>query len=424
MNILTVSQVASYLKEMVESNMLLADLWISGEVSNRSRARSGHTYFTLKDHAAALEAVFFSPQDPRKRQLLDYLENGAQVIVHGRITFYEPRGRLQVAADYVQPEGVGLRQAQLERLKMQLEEEGLFDPARKRRLPPFPDRIGVVTSPSGAVFHDICNVLGRRWPLAEVVLAPTPVQGPEAAPGVVAALARLNAMPGIDAIIVARGGGSAEELWTFNEEAVARAVFASVVPVVSAVGHETDTTLCDYVADLRAPTPSAAAELVAPDRAQIARQIDGRLSHGLAVLRNVAARDRTSVERALARCERAIPDAGRLRQRVADLDRRALSAAAGGARSLRERLGGFERQLVALDPKATLKRGYAVVHKGGQVVSSVAAVETGDPLVIRVADGGFPATVSAPAGRRRRTTVPSVNGGRRPGKGVQPALFV
>jgi exodeoxyribonuclease VII large subunit len=438
MRVLTVSQVATYLRELIESNLALNDLWISGEVSNRSRPGTGHTYFSLKDHVAQLEAVFFAPPDQRRRQMVQHLENGSQVIVHGRITFYEQRGRLQIVADFVEPEGLGLRQAQFNRLRLQLEEEGLFDVARKRRLPPFPRRVGVVTSPTGAVFHDICNILARRWPLTEVLLAPTPVQGPDAIVGVVAALSRLNARNDVDAIILARGGGSSEELWTFNEEPVARAVFASVVPVISAVGHETDTTLCDYVADVRAPTPSAAAELVAPDRLQLGRQIENRLAHALGYLQQTAARDRRAVENALARSERAVPEPARLRQRIADFDRRALASMTAGARSLGEQLGGCQRQMVALDPKATLKRGYAVVHKGDHVVSSVAAVETGDSLVIRVGDGGFPARVDAPTRRRRRKAprvAATLNGngvhpenGDAPrmetGKGVQPALFV
>jgi exodeoxyribonuclease VII large subunit len=370
----------------------------------------------------------------RQPQVLQHLKQGAEVIVHGRLTFFEQRGQLQVSADYVQPQGVGLRQAQFDRLRLRLEEEGLFDAARKRKLPHFPRRIGVVTSETGAVFHDIQNVLGRRWPLAELVLAPTPVQGPDAVAGVVAALARLNAEPGIDVIIVARGGGSAEELWTFNEEPVARAVFASIIPVVSGVGHETDTTICDFVADVRAPTPSAAAELVAPDRALLGRQVDNRILHALGYLQNLAARDRRSVETALSRSLRAVPDPGRLTQRTADLDRRAHAAITRQEASFRERLDGFDRQLVALDPKATLRRGYAVVHSGDHVVSSIAAVDTGDPLVIRVADGGFPARVGGVMRKRRRALPPAegegeaaeteANGTKAASRGVQTALLV
>ena len=250
MRILTVSQALSYLRELLESDLVLGDVWISGEVSGPRTQPSGHTYFTLKDTDTQLRGVLFRSAQLRQRRTVDYLAQGAQVIVHGRLTVYESRGELQVVVDFVQPEGVGLRHAQFERLRLQLEEEGLFDPARKRPLPVFPQRIGVVSSAAGAVFHDICNVVRRRWTLAEVVLAPTSVQGQEAVAGIVAAVETLNELPAIDVIIVARGGGSVEELWAFNEEPVARAVFGSLVPIVSAVGHETDYTICDYVADM------------------------------------------------------------------------------------------------------------------------------------------------------------------------------
>ncbi len=245
MRILTVSQLASYLRELLETDLVLGDVWVSGEVSGPRTQPSGHTYFVLKDANAQLRAVLFRAAMVRQRRLADYLAQGAQVIVHGKLTVYEPRGELQVVVDFVQPEGVGLSHAQFERLRLKLEEEGLFETARKRPLPRFPERVGVVTSPAGAVFHDICNILRRRWPLAEVVLAPTPVQGPEAASGVIAALEALNRHAGVEVIIVARGGGAPEELAAFNEEPVARAVFVSVIPVVSGVGPVTDVTICD-----------------------------------------------------------------------------------------------------------------------------------------------------------------------------------
>src|SRR3990172_9385853 len=207
MRILTVSQALAYLRELLESDLVLGDVWVAGEVSGPRTQPSGHTYFTLKDESAQLRSVLFRSAMLRQRRMADHLAQGAQVIVHGRLTVYEARGELQVVVDFVQPEGVGLRHAQLERLRLQLEEEGLFDEARKRPLPRFPRRIGVATSAAGAVFHDICQVLERRWPLAEVVLAPTAVQGPEAVPGIVGAIGALNRQKGIDVIIVARGGG-------------------------------------------------------------------------------------------------------------------------------------------------------------------------------------------------------------------------
>lgn len=428
MQVLSVSEVMSRLKEMLASDLLLGDLWISGEVSDRSQPPSGHTYFVLKDQFAQLKAVFFRPNYQRQRQMLEYLERGAQVIVHGRLTVYEQRGDLQCLVDFVQPEGVGLRYAQFERLRQQLEEEGLFDPGRKRPLPVFPRRIGVVTSPSGAVFHDIRNVIGRRWPLAEIVLAPAPVQGPYAVPGVRFAIEQLNALGDIDVIIVARGGGSAEELSAFDDEGVARAVFGSLAPVVSAVGHETDVTICDYVADHRAPTPSAAAEMVVPDRAHVSTQVGSAVTAVLVAARNTVTRDAMMVEGALARSLRAMPDVGRLRQRVQDLGLRAAASALGEQGRRRQQLESCERQLQALDPQATLNRGYAVVHKDGGVVSSIGQVTTGDGLVVKVADGGFSARVEGPGRRRRRGTAGAGERTSRKNapladKGVQKALL-
>jgi len=245
----SVTEVTGYLRELLEADNLLIDLWINGEVSNLSQSAAGHIYFTLKDEASQLRCVHF-----RRGRLATQMENGTAVAAHGRISIYEVAGALQFYVDLVQPEGVGILHLEFERLKAQLEEEGLFDTARKRQLPAFPRRIGVVTSPTGAVFSDIVNVIGRRYPLVEVVLSPTPVQGDGAAEGIVQALDALNHIEGIDLVILARGGGSLEELWAFNQEKVARAVFASKAPVISGVGHDTDFTIVDFVADLRAPT--------------------------------------------------------------------------------------------------------------------------------------------------------------------------
>lgn len=430
MQVLSVSQALSYLRELLETDYLLADVWISGEVSGPRTQPSGHTYFTLKDATSQMRGVLFRSALVRQRRMAEHLEHGAQVIVHGRITIYEARGELQIVVDFVQPEGVGLRQAQFERLRNQLEEEGLFAADRKRRLPQFPKRIGVVTSPAGAVFHDICNVLTRRWPMAEVVLAPTPVQGPEAPYGVVGAIETLNAEGNVDVIIVARGGGSIEELWTFNEEPVARAVFGSLIPVVSAVGHETDFTICDYVADLRAPTPSAAAELVVPDVRQFRARLQSVATYGVNVLQQRLDRNRSNVEGALARARRTSVDVDRMRQRIDDMARRTLRAIEYTDRQRRDHLRRCIAQLDALNPQATLDRGYAVVHRDGHVVSSIAGVSAGDGLVIKVADGGFPARVDAPGQRRprskatvRRNGNGNGNGGSNGNGGIQPVLF-
>ena len=396
MRILTVSQALSYLRELIESDLVLGDVWVAGEVSGPRTQPSGHTYFTLKDESAQLRSVLFRSALLRQRRLADYLTQGSQVIVHGRLTVYEARGELQVVVDFVQPEGVGLRQAQFERLRLQLEEEGLFDAARKRPLPPFPQRVGVVTSPAGAVLHDICNVLRRRWPLAEVVLAPTPVQGPEAPLGIAGAIETLNRLGDIDVIIVARGGGSVEELWAFNEELVARAVYGSRVPVVCGVGHETDYTIADFVADVRAPTPSAAAETALPDRAEVWRRVDG-----LALALNTwvgaqAGQSRTAIERSLQRLRSALPDAAQPRHRLGALVLAAEVAMERLTSRHGERLSGFAAQLRSLDPQRTLARGYAVVQmrEDKQAVTSVKQVRGKERLTVHVQDGTFPAQVS------------------------------
>lgn len=386
-----VSQLTTYLRELLESDLHLADLWVEGEVSNLTQSAAGHTYFTLKDEAAQVRCVMF-----RRQQTGALLESGAQIVAHGRISFFERRGELQLNVDFVQPAGVGIWQAQFERLKAQLEEEGLFEPSRKRPLPAFPRRIGVATSPTGAVFHDICHVIGRRWPLAEVVLCPTPVQGDEAAPGIVSAIAELNGQPDIDVIIITRGGGSLEELWPFNEEAVARAIYGSRVPVVSGVGHETDYTIADYVADLRAPTPSAAAELVVPDRVELARQLSAHMVSLSGWMAGHLGRRRAEMDQMAFRLRRSAPDVEREGQRLATLARGLASAVEQALAGRRERLKASALQLRSLDPNGTLARGYAIVQRrvDRQVVSSVDQVKGRDKIDVSVADGHFPAEVS------------------------------
>ena len=401
MQVYAVRQIASHLRELVESDLFLSDLWISGEVSNLRRYPSGHLYFSMKDADAALSCVLFK-RDNKGFQF----EDGDAIVAHGRISYYEARGDLQCIVDFVQPEGVGALQAEFERLKARLQEEGLFDEGRKRALPRFPRRIGVATSPAGAVFHDICQVMERRWPLAEVALAPTAVQGPEAVPGIVAAIAALNEEPDIDVIIVARGGGSLEDLWAFNDEAVARAIFGSLRPVVSGVGHETDTTIADFVADLRAPTPSAAAELVAPDRTEVSVRLSIAAGTLLSHVQRLTDEGRTGVVATVARIERAVPDVNRSRQATDELTRSAQAAVEGLVRGFQKGLHGFRLALRSLDPYATLQRGYALVQRDGHVVDTVAGTKVGERLDVRVRDGDFPVRVDSgrpvPDRKRRR----------------------
>jgi len=392
----SVSQVATYIKDLLEGDGSLSDLWVRGEVSNHVRAGSGHHYFTLRDAEGGMRCVQFRPARGS-----EFLQDGAEVLAHGRVSIYTVRGDLQFYVDMVKPEGVGALQQAFEELRRQLDAEGLFGIARKRDLPEFPKRIGVVTSPTGAVIQDITNVLSRRYPLAELVLAPTAVQGDTAAPGIVNAIAGLNAEPGIDVIIVARGGGSLEDLWAFNEEIVARAIFGSDIPVVSGVGHETDVTISDLVADVRAPTPSAAAELVAPDRRELAAAVTGYANRLSDRASRQVSDHRIRLEQAVDRLASLAPETRHPRQRVDELLRSAGLALSQSVAIHRERLRSLELQLSALDPSAILSRGYAVVRsEDGSIVSSVDDLSPGDSFGVALADGEVSADVTDVRPRR------------------------
>ena len=398
MTVYTVSQVTTHLRVSLESDPMLVDLWIAGEVSNLRVSPAGHTYFTLKDNQSALNCVMFRGQPGA-----ELLANGTAVSAHGRISFYEPRGSTDFMVDMAMPEGMGELALELERLKMRLEAEGLFEVTRKRPLPQFPQVIGVVTSPTGAAFQDIQNVIRRRYPLVELVLSTTLVQGPEAAPGIVAAIERLNRDGRADILLVARGGGSLEDLWPFNEESVARAIYASRIPVISGVGHETDVTIADMVADMRAPTPSAAAELVVPDRTAVGRQLVELAERSHRALAYQLDRQRAGVAELTHRMEEGLPDVETWRRRADDLARSIHRSLATRLSLSRLQVEGLGHRLRALDPVTTLRRGFAVVQKTGvhKPVTSTAQVADGDALTITVADGLFPAT--ADPGARRRT---------------------
>ena len=391
MRIYSVDEVTGYLRELLESDSLLTDLWISGEVSNLSQSAAGHLYFTLKDEASQLRCVLF-----RGERLDLALENGAAVVAHGHISVYEVTGSLQFYVDLVQPEGVGILHLEFERLKAKLEEEGLFEVARKRGLPPFPRRIGVVTSPGSAVLHDITNIISRRYPLVELVLAPTPVQGDGAAEGIVEAIEALSEMEGIDVVILARGGGSLEELWAFNEEKVARAIASSKAPVISGVGHDTDFTIADFVADLRAPTPSAAAELAVPHRSELESRIQSQQRALVAALGGEISQRGTELVHLTNRLRYLSPDIARYRQRIDELTKMVSIRVASLLTIDREQLRSRELELGALSPIATLSRGYAQVQLSatGEVVSRVGQIHRGDAIDVRVSDGQFKGRVT------------------------------
>ncbi|HEU5317443.1 MAG TPA: exodeoxyribonuclease VII large subunit [Chloroflexota bacterium] len=369
--VLSVSEATGHIKSLLEDDSTLADCWVRGEVSDPRTYASGHTYFTLRDGESQLKCVLFK----QKARGLEKLEHGRQYIVHGSVGVYEANGVYQFYVTDHRPLGVGELYQQFELLKSKLEADGLFATERKRPLPVWPKRIGIATSPQGAVIHDLKQVIGRRFPLVEVVLAPCQVQGAPAVPTIVASLQALQ-RAGCDVIVVARGGGSIEDLWAYNDEAVARAIAACGVPVVSAVGHETDFTIADFVADVRAATPSVAGELLVPDAAELRRQLASLTTRAeRAVQAQLWTAQSDLVERAAA-----------LKRHLAMRLERADS-----------RLTALNGRLAALSPLSVLARGYAVARDAvsGAVVRSVSEVCEGQELSVLVADGTLAARVSS-----------------------------
>jgi exodeoxyribonuclease VII large subunit len=393
----SVSEITRYLHDLLGSDPALQGLWVYGEVSNLSRPASGHIYFTLKDAGATLRCVMWRNMILRQSFLP---RDGDAIEAHGSIEIYEAGGQYQLYADLLRPAGEGVLFREFMRLKAQLDAEGLFDPQRKRPIPKWPRRIGIVTSPSGAALRDMLNTLRRRYPLVQVVLAPTPVQGDEAPPGIVNALQALNRLVQPDVILLARGGGSIEDLWAFNDERVARAIAASTAPVISGVGHETDFTIADFTADLRAPTPTAAAELATPNRADLIpllTDLRGRLGRALTAELDVRRSELAGAKNSLS-LHSPRNTIRNDRQRLDDLTRRASAAASYALALQRARLDGWDRRLLALNPLAVLQRGYAVVTRpDGGLVASASQVTPGDAIRVRLGDGGFPARVEPEA---------------------------
>jgi exodeoxyribonuclease VII large subunit len=396
---LSVSAVTARIKELLEGDETLADVRIIGELGNVARPASGHLYFTLKDATSQIKCAMWKPQVLRLRQIP---KTGDAVVVRGRIGVYERDGAYQLYADSLVLAGVGDLYAELELLKQKLAAEGLFDEARKRPLPELPQRLGVVTSPSTAAFQDILNVLRRRYPLIEVILSPTLVQGAEAPEQIVRAIQRFT-QPTPDAhhptpqvLLVARGGGSMEELSAFNHERVVRAIAASPIPVVTGIGHEIDFTLADFAADVRAPTPSAAAEVITPDINDLRMNIDAldaRLNE-LGLIAITAARTGLiTLQRAL----RLLSPAAQVAQnqtRLRELQARLRALALGLIGLRRAQAEGLRGRLEAMGPQATLQRGYAIVRRtrDAAVVRSTHDAGQGEALTIRVSDGEFGAT--------------------------------
>jgi exodeoxyribonuclease VII large subunit len=390
----TVSTLTRYLRQLLESDVSLQDVWVQGEISNLSRPVSGHLYFTLKDSGASLRCVMWRNEAARVRLTL---QDGQSVEAHGKISLYEAAGQYQLYADVIRPLGEGALYQEFLRLKALLEAEGLFDATRKRLLPDSPRHIGIVTSPTGAALRDILNTLRRRLPLVKVILAPTLVQGEEAPPAIVSAIRNLNQIGEPEVIILARGGGSIEDLWAFNDERVVRAVIDSTVPVITGVGHETDFTLADFAADLRAPTPTAAAELATPvtlfDLNAKINEIGTILLDGMSALiqKKHAAADWLDNSLRLASPGRRLQTE---RQRLDEMSRRWNAAQVHRLEIAMEKIQGLENRLLALSPLAVMRRGYAVVTKNKRVVTSVLQVRLEDALRVRVQDGEFDARVT------------------------------
>ena len=391
----TVSRLTQHIRTLLESDVILQDVWVQGEISNLGRPSSGHIYFTLKDASASLRGVMWKGD---ARRLTLPLQDGMEIEAHGRIGVYEPAGQYQFYADIIRPVGEGVLYQEFLRLKAKLEAEGLFDAERKQLIPELPRKIGIVTSATGAALRDMLNTLRRRLPLVEVILAPSPVQGDEAPPKLVGALAAVASVQP-DVILLARGGGSIEDLWAFNDERVVRAVADADVPVISGVGHETDFTLCDFAADLRAPTPTAAAELATPITiGDLLAYLQGMGTRLATSTLSLLTAQRNGLEASASRL-RFVSPLRRIqtdRQRLDDYARRGLSALKHRMVLDKSRLQGFERRLEALNPLAVLGRGYAVVTRqaDGKLISQVGQAKAGDGIQVRVSDGAFDAIVA------------------------------
>jgi exodeoxyribonuclease VII large subunit len=411
--VLTVTELTRSIRSALETKF--GAVWVQGEISNYKLHPSGHQYFTLKDQRTQISCVIWRDTiAPPRQPLVD----GSQVQVYGTVTVFEARGQYQLNVQILQPRGVGLLQAKFEALKRKLEAEGLFAAERKRPLPKFPRRIGIVTSPTGAAIRDMVNVLCRRAPWLQILINPVRVQGTGAAQEIAVAIRELalpnEAFAPLDLIVVTRGGGSIEDLWEFNEEIVARAIFHSSVPIVSAVGHEIDFTISDFVADLRAPTPSAAAELIVPDTIDLQRRIDGctralsrqllsrvreaqqRLDHARETLQRCLAHKLDGYKRNLAHATRALQARSPARElivrrnRFVDLHRRLVASPARLLENAKHRFERIEGILRVLGPDATLRRGYSItMNERGKIIGTIGAVRPKMKIRTRVSDGEF-----------------------------------
>ena len=384
----TVTQLNEFVKSLIDGSDRLSSLYVKGEISNfKNHYGTGHYYFTLKDDGGLIRAVMFRSSAAKLKFLP---ENGMRVVVHGRVSAFVRDGQYQLYADSMEPDGVGALYIAYEQLKKRLESEGLFDPARKKPLPKIPTRVGIITSATGAAVRDMIHVAGRRFPFAKLILYPSLVQGPGAAAQLIDGVQYFNRTASVDVIILGRGGGSIEDLWAFNDEQLARTVAASRIPVISAVGHETDFTICDFVADRRAPTPSAAAEIALPETAELKRKINNIISRECAVLSQIITRHRGVVNqlaesRALRSPMNFIDDK---RMHVGALTER-LALSQTNALAIRHtRLQAIAGKMEALNPLSVLSRGYSAVYgENGEIIKHTEQLTPGASITFRLADG-------------------------------------
>lgn len=384
--IATVTQINNYIKAVIDKTPVLQDIWIKGEISNFKHHSSGHIYLTLKDGGSVLKAVMFKNA---AMALRFKPTDGTKVLARGRISVYEAGGQYQMYIEEMEAEGTGDLYAKFEELKKKLGEEGLFDETNKKPIPSFPETIGIVTSPTGAAIRDMINVLKRRCPMVKVIIYPCLVQGENAAQSISDGIKYFNEKRPVDVIIAGRGGGSIEDLWAFNEEITARSVAASVIPVISAVGHEVDFTICDFVADLRAPTPSAAAELAVPDIAELKKRIDMCHTRVSVLLRNKLDTQKRHLELLTKRSSmtqfgKALMDRG---QTVDLLFDRCVMSYKNKTSVAEKQLTALLGKLSALSPLNVFERGYCSASKNGKTVNKISDIDKGDNIVLRLSDG-------------------------------------
>ncbi len=384
--IYTISELSDYLNNMMAADPILQDLWVRGEVSNFHHHNSGHMYFTLKDNHSCISAIMFRGNN---RYLKFELEEGMTVNAHGYVGIYQPRGNYQFYIDQLEPAGKGALYLAFEQLKLKLSQEGLFAVEQKKAIPLLPQKIGVVTSPTGAAIRDILAVARRRFRNVSMLIVPSLVQGEQAAPQIVRGIEYLNQRADIDLIIISRGGGTIEDLWPFNEEMVARSIFRSQKPIISGVGHESDYTIADFVADLRAPTPSAAAELALSSRLELEKNLTGIYNRLVNAIQFQLANSRGKLSALAGRRVFSNPQellATQL-QNLDDLSRRLELTMERTINKKREKFIFLNGKLEGLSPLKTLSRGYTITSKTGNIVNSIAVIEQGDLLITRVSDG-------------------------------------